>query len=427
MTVKRIILFASGLAVCVLLLITSILVNIHSIQKKANCSPNPPRPPVIPTPLDIACPVHNASPFVITGDTSVPPASKPEKPVALTVNQEIPGFTKSPGYDYPNENAGKKIYPETEEYYSFYPIARSVTQWLLADSPKSNTPVWLPLHAVVFLENSGLEKLPFFDKLPKIEIKIPDQFPSGKSVEGVVTNPFGEGNPFPYSINCYSAPEHKGDIVAKLASGKKVRGLAILPEGLDILIEAEGLKDRVWIWKTDIQWKDREWMQIDGNLLPVLTPLVTEKTEYPEIIKPFFPSEIIQSALETQKPITLVIHDTMKNPHPWNQRIPKEWQTAQENEARFDVLVRKIPIVIDTASYLPYGLFYRIRLDYEILLIIKNSNQLAGKTILQGKPPPEAPASLKQNDPYKGIGEPPSVEDFIAWIRSYIEKNNPGH
>ncbi|MFA5904387.1 MAG: hypothetical protein WC836_10685 [Desulfobacula sp.] len=330
----------------------------------------------------------------------------------FVVNHESPGMTTSPGYEYPAENVGKKLYPETEASYTFSPIAKTKDgAWILVLSPKYDSPVWISRNHTYSLEENY--DVPVFQTISKKDITIPEKsIDPSKGISGTIKTAFGEEE-------AYSMPRSFSDtVVCKIPNGEKIVGVAMLDQGLDVLVKSGTCNGYVWIWKIDVEWKNNEdWTRLN---LPILKPQVSKKSELPEIK---YVSRVKAEAPLKKKgtSYTLFVQDTNGKEHEWNKKMPDHARAKNIETADLVVTIRKIPNRIETCTYLPYGAFSRIRLDLAVFLTLSDPAKLIAKTIIKGGTPPSCPSSMNQNDPSKGIGKPESGE-FLKWLGPYLAK-----
>jgi hypothetical protein len=326
----------------------------------------------------------------------------------FAVNHENPGLTKSAGYDYPDENTGKIVYPAAEDYYLFSPIARTENDdWILIFSSRFKSPVWIETGEAWPLENDY--DVPIFKALPEVGITIPQEvMKSKKSIHGVYTSPCGDA---------YSMPRSYSDNVAcHIPEGKKVIAVAMLEHGLDVLVKTGVCKDYVWIWKIDAEWENnRDWFSLD---LPIIKPVLNEKPELPEI-KYIAREKIDVCTQKKGDPLTVFIRNTHGEMHDWQKKLPAKWKPKDNVQAELFVTIRKIPDMIEVCHYIPYGAFARIRLDYALFLTLDDPKKLIAKTIIKGNIPALCPSSKKSDDPSKCIGKPEFTE-CIQWLEPYV-------
>ena len=332
----------------------------------------------------------------------------------LIINHELAGLTTSAGYNYPDENAGKKVYPETDKYYTFSSIARTDdNSWILINSPEKKITAWIPYYQVLFMINdSKLNNLPIYRNLAKIGKIDPPKSDRAYSAWGTV-----EGQ-----LDAFAFPGRKGEPICSLPIGTEVRGVAELPDGIDVLVQTDACKKKyVWLWKMEVNWSDTEWYNIN---LPIIKPKLSKKPTLPEIKRQQKKTKATLPKKANGEPHTIFIQDTNNGLHDWQQHIPKEWKTKNAAQADILVTIRTIPKYLNSCNYIPLGAFTRIRIDYIVTLTLQDPTKLIAEITFNGQVPEECPTelsvSLSGQQSFLAVGKSPDFDRFEKWFTSLV-------
>jgi len=348
-------------------------------------------------------------------------------------NHELAGLTTSPGYNYPNENAGKEIYPSADEYYAFSSIARTAdNSWILINTPEKKTPAWIAHNRVLFMINEDkLNSLPIYKDLPETDYRYLLEI---ARIDPPKIDPPKFANPFwgifigtvEHHLDAFALPYSEGKTICSLPIGAVVRGVAELPDGDNVIVQADACKKKnVWIRKTDVNWNNVEWWDVN---LPIIKPKLSREPTLPKIIKAAKKTKATLPRTRNGMSHTIFIHDTNGGLHDWLQHIPKNWRAKNAAQADILVTIRTIPKFLNSCSYIPLGAFTRVRLDYIVILTLQDPTKLVAEIALSGQEPEECPEQLSVSftgqSAFLVVGESPDFDRFEKWLKSIVSRRN---
>lgn len=354
-------------------------------------------------------------------------SSQPNRDI-LVVDYELPGLTKSAGYNYPDKDAGKELYQEEKNYYLFYPVARAQNaEWILIDSPRYDIPVWIPRSTIWLIGDNELKKLPLLSALPEIFIPPPAQNNSGETITGIVQKDLIEhAKHFPagtVSLNGYSAPEHfrSARSVCKIVPGAVVQAIAALPNNDDVLVKTRACKNHVWIDPHQVEWDGLDSWKLRDHL-PIIKPSLMREPTVPSIQRSPGMKRAQLPERKDGRALSIHVVNTRGDLHPWQKRLPTDWQVRNRDQADLVLTVRKAPCSVQKCNYIPWGAFMRVRLDYYITLTMKDPSMLLAETTIKGQEPPPCPDHMTQGDSPMEVGREPAIDDLLSWLTAFIKE-----
>ena len=276
--------------------------------------------------------------------------------------------------------------------------------------------MWIPIVDLGEWQNyEAISDLPEVTDLPAI---VPPNLHDLPEVDlnaapvGIAADPIGS------SIDAYASP-YGDEPKCQIPNGEEVRAVASAGQrSLFILAVTDACEDPVWIWKILVDWKDRDWTDLD---LPVLAPKLAEKPTLP-IIQPTPTVVVVQAPIpKGDSPLAVFIRDANTGQvHSWHSELPPDWRAASIEEASLVASIREVPELVETCQYIPYSVILRIRSNYEVSLSLRDPSAVVATQIFKGDDPPFCPSVRGQGVPTWQSGNPPQVTEFKQWLESFV-------
>ena len=398
---------AIGLAI-VLLLVALLAGGRGRSRARVEGQPTPPAPPTASQALQ---PTFSTAPTVAT-----PPISNGP----FEVDEEAVGFVSEAGYDYPDQGAGNIVCPKPTKSVRVYAIARapedSGGNWVFVASTACTRPSWVSSASWLQDDPRGLPKV--LD-LPSLRWPDPSALPKVEKAVGVVEPSTGD------SVEGRPEPGRRGEPTCMLPKGSEVEALARVSDGsLDVAVRAPSCGGPVWIWMTEVKWKGIEWYALDDKL-PTVRATLASPLRPPTVASAASTTPAAAPSAKPNAPARVFVRDTKGREHPWHRALPEAWRAESPEDAALVATVKRTPEMLETCSYIPMGVVYRVRPDSSITLSLDDRSRVVARTTLRGEAPAGCPGSVSVTiggsggtDPWQ-IGAEPSTERVISWLQPF--------